>query len=84
MPTICQLKQAKSSKLHWYFLQVGKKNRSVGATLMNQDSSRSHSVFTITIETIEQGPASVSAAAAAAAARARSAAPVAAPGCCIA
>lgn len=41
-------------------LQVGKKNRSVGATLMNQDSSRSHSVFTITIETIEQGPASVS------------------------
>jgi hypothetical protein len=27
---------------------------------MNQDSSRSHSVFTITIETIEQGPASVS------------------------
>lgn len=39
--------------------QVGKKNRSVGATLMNQDSSRSHSVFSITIETIEQGPASV-------------------------
>ncbi|WIA12242.1 hypothetical protein OEZ85_012308 [Tetradesmus obliquus] len=39
-------------------LEVGKKNRSVGATLMNQDSSRSHSVFTITIETIEQGPAS--------------------------
>uniref|UniRef100_A0A061S6B5 Kinesin-like protein n=1 Tax=Tetraselmis sp. GSL018 TaxID=582737 RepID=A0A061S6B5_9CHLO len=31
-------------------LQVGKKNRSVGATLMNQDSSRSHSIFTITIE----------------------------------
>jgi hypothetical protein len=87
MPTICQLKQAKTSKLHWHFLQVGKNNRSVGATLMNQDSSRSHSVFTITIETIEQGPASVStaaAAAAAAAARARSAAPVAAAGCCIA
>ncbi|EFJ51094.1 kinesin-like protein [Volvox carteri f. nagariensis] len=35
-------------------LEVGKKNRSVGATLMNQDSSRSHSIFTITIETIEQ------------------------------
>jgi hypothetical protein len=31
-------------------LQVGKKNRVVGATLMNQDSSRSHSIFTITIE----------------------------------
>lgn len=40
--------------------QVGKKNRSVGATLMNQDSSRSHSVFTITVECIEQGPAAVS------------------------
>ncbi|GBF99862.1 kinesin-ii motor subunit [Raphidocelis subcapitata] len=39
-------------------LEVGKKNRSVGATLMNQDSSRSHSVFTITVECIEQGPAS--------------------------
>jgi Zn-dependent M16 (insulinase) family peptidase len=45
---------------HWLANQVGKKNRSVGATLMNQDSSRSHSVFSITIETIEQGPASVS------------------------
>ena len=31
-------------------MQVGRKNRSVGATLMNQDSSRSHSIFTITIE----------------------------------
>ena len=29
---------------------AGKKNRSVGATKMNVDSSRSHSVFTITIE----------------------------------
>jgi hypothetical protein len=38
---------------------VGKKNRSVGATLMNQDSSRSHSVFTITVECIEQGPGAV-------------------------
>ncbi len=33
--------------------QVGKKNRSVGATLMNQDSSRSHSIFTITVEMLE-------------------------------
>jgi hypothetical protein len=31
-------------------VQVGKKSRSVGATLMNQDSSRSHSIFTITVE----------------------------------
>ena len=32
-------------------LSVGRKNRTVGATLMNQDSSRSHSIFTIKIET---------------------------------
>ena len=31
-------------------VQVGTRNRTVGATLMNQDSSRSHSVFTITVE----------------------------------
>ena len=35
---------------HLPVAQVGKRNRSVGATLMNQDSSRSHSVFTVTIE----------------------------------
>lgn len=34
-------------------MQAGKKNRTVGATLMNQDSSRSHSVFTITVEAAE-------------------------------
>ncbi|XP_024374792.1 uncharacterized protein [Physcomitrium patens] len=33
-----------------HLLTVGKKSRSVGATLMNQDSSRSHSIFTITVE----------------------------------
>ena len=37
--------------------QVGKKNRSVGATLMNQDSSRSHSIFTIVVETLGKGAA---------------------------
>ena len=37
-------------------LQVGKKNRSVGATLMNADSSRSHSIFTVTIETSQPRP----------------------------
>ena len=37
------------------FGQVGKKNKSVGATAMNKDSSRSHSIFTITIETLEAG-----------------------------
>ena len=36
-----------------HVLEVGKKNRSVGATLMNSESSRSHSIFTITVETSE-------------------------------
>lgn len=31
-------------------MQAGKRNRSTGATLMNQNSSRSHSVFTIIVE----------------------------------
>lgn len=43
-----------------HILQVGKKNRSVGATLMNQDSSRSHSIFTITVERLQQGTGEVS------------------------
>jgi len=42
---------------------VGKKNRAVGATQMNQDSSRSHSIFTITIEATEKFDGSVAAAA---------------------
>ncbi len=33
-----------------HVMQAGKKNRSVGATLMNQTSSRSHSIFTIVVE----------------------------------
>lgn len=37
-------------------MDVGNKNRSVGATLMNENSSRSHSIFTITIESSEPGP----------------------------
>jgi kinesin family protein 3/17 len=35
-------------------LAAGRRNRSVGATLMNQDSSRSHSIFTITVEATER------------------------------
>lgn len=31
-------------------MSLGWKNRSVGATLMNADSSRSHSIFTIQLE----------------------------------
>jgi kinesin family protein 3/17 len=35
-------------------LEAGRRNRTVGATLMNQDSSRSHSVFTLTVECSEE------------------------------
>jgi len=34
-------------------MEVGKKNRRVGATAMNPNSSRSHSVFSITVESSE-------------------------------
>ena len=37
-------------------LDAGVKNRKTGETAMNKDSSRSHSIFTIYIETSEQGP----------------------------
>jgi hypothetical protein len=33
-----------------HVMQAGKKNRSVGETLMNKSSSRSHSIFTIVVE----------------------------------
>ncbi len=36
-------------------LQAGKRNRVTGATLMNATSSRSHAVFSITMETSETG-----------------------------
>ena len=36
-------------------MELGSKNRSVGATLMNVDSSRSHSIFTIDIEMVQEG-----------------------------
>ena len=34
-------------------MELGSKSRSVGATLMNVDSSRSHSIFTIDVEIME-------------------------------
>jgi hypothetical protein len=37
-------------------MKTGAKNRVVGFTLMNQNSSRSHSIFIITIESQEPGP----------------------------
>jgi len=43
------------------YSQVGRKNRSVGATQMNQDSSRSHSIFSITIEVTEKFDAAAAA-----------------------
>ena len=36
-------------------MEVGKKNRRAAATAMNPSSSRSHSIFTITVETSEMG-----------------------------
>ena len=35
-------------------MQAGKKNRSVGSTLMNQTSSRSHSIFCIVVECLSK------------------------------
>jgi Kinesin motor domain len=39
-----------------HLMEIGNKNRSVGATLMNATSSRSHSIFTVTIESSEPVP----------------------------
>ena len=36
------------------YMNIGNKNRSVGETLMNKDSSRSHSIFTIFVEVAEK------------------------------
>lgn len=38
-----------------HVMQAGKKNRSVGETLMNKSSSRSHSIFTIVVEAADPG-----------------------------
>ena len=37
-------------------MTIGQKNRSVRETLMNMESSRSHSLFTITVERSDIGP----------------------------
>jgi myosin heavy subunit len=37
-------------------MKIGRKNRAVGSTLMNQVSSRSHSILTIVVETSEKSP----------------------------
>jgi hypothetical protein len=41
------------------YLNLGFKNRATGATLMNSTSSRSHSLFTIFMESEEQGPTDI-------------------------
>ncbi|CAK8691357.1 unnamed protein product [Clavelina lepadiformis] len=45
----------KSVKEIEHVMDVGNKNRSVGATNMNEHSSRSHAIFVITIECSEDG-----------------------------
>ena len=36
------------------YMDIGTNNRMTGETAMNKDSSRSHSIFTIYVETAEQ------------------------------
>ena len=38
------------------FMTMGNRNRSVGATLMNETSSRSHAIFSVTLECSDKGP----------------------------
>jgi hypothetical protein len=45
----------KSSQEIDQVMQAGKKNRSVGSTMMNQESSRSHSIFSIVVECQTKG-----------------------------
>ncbi|KAM8710099.1 hypothetical protein ACLKA7_016833 [Drosophila subpalustris] len=40
-------------------MRLGNKNRAVGATKMNQESSRSHAIFSITVESSELGEGGV-------------------------
>ena len=48
------MKSVKTLDEMYKWLDVGNGNRSVGATEMNQDSSRSHSIFTIHVESSEE------------------------------
>ena len=43
----------KTQKEMVHYMNIGNDNRSVGATLMNAESSRSHSIFTAYVETME-------------------------------
>lgn len=49
----CQIKIAQSELDLEKVLKDGNKNKSMGETLMNRDSSRSHCIFTIYVETSE-------------------------------
>jgi kinesin family protein 3/17 len=37
------------------YMKIGNQNRTTGETLMNSESSRSHSIFTIYVESLEKG-----------------------------
>jgi kinesin family protein 3/17 len=41
------------------YLKIGNQNRTTGETLMNTESSRSHSIFTIYVESLEKGPENI-------------------------
>lgn len=49
---LCQFVTKSTTEMENY-MNIGNRNRSTGATLMNKDSSRSHSIFTLYIECSE-------------------------------
>ena len=49
----CQIRICNSVTELQRCLQEGNKNKATGETLMNRDSSRSHCIFTIYVETAE-------------------------------
>jgi kinesin family protein 3/17 len=56
----CQIKVCNSVAELQACLAQGNKSKAIGETLMNRDSSRSHCIFTIYVETAENQYVSVS------------------------
>lgn len=52
----CQVRVCSSVQELMRCLHEGNKNRATGETLMNRDSSRSHCIFTIYVETAQNKP----------------------------